>query len=200
MHLPKTEYHLIATDDTIYSTDYAERIVRLMDSRSDLVFVSGNCPGCRSNAPRGAGRFVRNSVFNKLMWNGYYPEQMGYESVILYEANRKAYNNDIIHDALFDHVRPLGADHKFYEFGASMKVLGYHPLFVFGRFLRYFLTGSTTGRKGAMYMLYYYLFYNAKEGIDGYDRLYSKEITSFIRKKQTERIKNEFLRRIPFLK
>ncbi len=186
--LRKTDYHMIGTDDTSYPPDYAEKIISFMDSNQSIAVVSGNYTEYKHAMPHGAGRFIRNSFFEKTIWNGYYPEQMGYESAILYEASHCGYSYYVMGDAKFEHLRPLGETHKFYEFGASMRTLGYHPVFAFGRFLKYFITGEITGRLGATYMLYYYLTYTPKSV--GYDRMYDKNIRQYIRKNQVQRLKN----------
>ena len=185
--LQKTTYHMIATDDTIYANDYVEKIISYMDSNPDVVIVSGNYNKFRTIAPHGAGRLIKNSFFEKTCWHGYYPEQMGYESAILYEASRCGYSYTVLNQARFEHTRPLGTIHKFYEYGGSMRTLGYHPMFVLARFLNSFITGNATGRKGALYMLYYYLTYNPKS--EGYDSMYSEEIRRYISKRQTQRLK-----------
>ena len=68
-----------------------------------------------------------------------------------------------------------------------MRTLGYHPLFVLGRFLLYLLTGKPIGRVGAVYMLYHYLSYSPKK--EGYDSLYDEKTRQFIRDVQFRRIK-----------
>jgi glycosyltransferase involved in cell wall biosynthesis len=191
--LLKTDYHMIATDDTIYPPDYAEKIISFMDSNQSVAVASGNYTEYKHVMPHGAGRFTRNSFFEKTIWHGYYPEQMGYESAILYEASHCGYSYIVRRDAKFEHIRPLGVTHKFYEFGASMRTLGYHPIFALGRFLKYFITGEITGRLGATYMLYYYLTYTAKSV--GYDRMYDKNIRQYIRENQVQRLKNVIFRR-----
>lgn len=184
--LPDTEYHMIATDDTIYEKDYAEKILMLMDADSSLAVASGDYAGQDAHAPHGAGRFVKNSFFNK--HHGLYPEKMGYESLMLYSASKHGFRSLIVKDARFVHLRPLGKNHNFYQFGASMRTLGYHPFFVLGRFLKYFLTGKPIGRKGSLYMLYYYLSYRPKQA--GYDSMHSEEMRKYIRKIQLQRIKD----------
>ncbi|MDQ6864629.1 MAG: glycosyltransferase family 2 protein [Thermoproteota archaeon] len=190
--LQKADYHMIATDDTLYPRDYAERIISYMDSNPSVAITSGNYTEYKHVMPHGAGRFIRNSFFEKTIWHGYYPEQMGYESAILYEASHCGYSYFVIGDAKFEHLRPLGETHKFYEFGASMRTLGYHPIFALGRFLKYLVTGEVTGRLGAIYMLYYYLTYSPKSG--GYDRMYDKNLRHHIRENQVQRLKNIILR------
>lgn len=188
--LQKVDYHLIATDDSVYSKDYAEKIIAHMDSHPNVAIVSGNYTKYKPVMPHGAGRFVRNSFFERAYWHGYYPEKMGYESAILYEANHRGYVYSVLNDARFEHTKPLGRSHKFIEFGASMQTLGYHPLFALARFLKYFVTGSVTGRIGALYMLYYYLTYKPKS--EGYDSMYSEKIRKYVRKKQVDRLKKMF--------
>jgi glycosyltransferase involved in cell wall biosynthesis len=189
--LRKTDYHMIATDDTIYPSDYAKKIISYMDSNPSVAIASGSYSNYRPIMPHGAGRFIRNAFFDETIWHGYYPEQMGYESAILYEADQCGYTYIVLGDAKFEHIRPLGETHKFYEFGASMRTLGYHPAFALGRFLKYFVTGEVTGRLGAVYMLYYYLTYSSKSV--GYDRMYDENIRHYIREKQVQRLKNMIL-------
>jgi glycosyltransferase involved in cell wall biosynthesis len=185
-NLVETDYHMIGTDDTIYTKDYAEKIITFMDRNKDYAVVSGNFGGVGYKTPRGAGRFVRNSFF----YNEYhhYPEKMGYESAILIASRKNGYKEAILKEAKFEHTRPLGQDHHFYEFGASMRTLGYHPLFAFGRFFLYFGTSKPIGRVGALYMLYYYLSYKPK--LEGYDSLYPDDIRKFTRKTQIDKIKS----------
>ncbi len=184
--LVETDYHMIGTDDTIYTEDYAEKIITFMDRNKDYAVVSGNFGGTSYKTPRGAGRFVRNSFFYKEY--DHYPEKMGYESAILIASRKNGYKETILKEAKFEHTRPLGQNHHFYEFGASMRTLGYHPLFAFGRFFLYFGTSKPIGRVGALYMLYYYLSYKPK--LEGYDSLYPDDIRKFTRKTQIEKIKS----------
>ena len=185
-NLVETDYHMIGTDDTIYTQDYAEKIITFMDRNKDYAVVSGNFGGVGYKTPRGAGRFVRNSFFYDEYHH--YPEKMGYESAILIASRKNGYKETILKEAKFEHTRPLGQDHHFYEFGASMRTLGYHPLFAFGRFFLYFGTSKPIGRVGALYMLYYYLSYKPK--LEGYDSLYPDDIRKFTRKTQIDKIKS----------
>ena len=184
--LPHTTYHLIATDDTIYSPGYAKQLVDFMDKNTDIAIASGNYTKYVPEKPHGAGRFVRNTFFEQTQWGGLYPELMGYESAILYESERMGYHYAIMIGAKYQHSRPLGTHHKFYEFGASMKTLGYHPVFVWGRFAKYLATGEMTGRMGAFNMIYYYLTYKPKTV--GYDRLYDDQLRKFVREIQKRRM------------
>ena len=184
--LAHTTYHMIATDDTTYPPGYAKELVDFMDGNSSIAITSGNYTKYVPDKPHGAGRFVRNSFFEQTHWGGLYPELMGYESAILYESERLGHRYTILPDDKFHHSRPLGTHHKFYEFGASMKTLGYHPIFVWGRFAKYLATGEVTGRVGAFNMMYYYLSYKPKSV--GYDRLYDVQLRRFVREIQKRRM------------
>jgi len=184
--LTPATYHMIATDDTTYPPEYARDMVDFMDANSSIAVASGNYTKYVPEKPHGAGRFVRNSFFEQTQWGGLYPELMGYESAILYESERLGYRYATLTEARFQHSRPLGKHHKFYEFGASMKTLGYHPIFVWGRFAKYLATGEVTGRIGAFNMLYYYLSYKPK--MVGYDRLYGDQLRRFVRETQKRRM------------
>ncbi|HKU84323.1 MAG TPA: glycosyltransferase family A protein [Candidatus Nitrosocosmicus sp.] len=184
--LSETDYHMIATDDTIYDRDYAEKIITFMDDNINYAVVSGNFDDSSYRTPRGAGRFVRNSFFYKEYIQ--YPEKMGYESAILIASRKNGYKETILKEAKFEHTRPLGQNHHFYEFGASMRTLGYHPLFALGRFFLYFGTSKPIGRVGALYMLYYYISYKPK--LEGYDSMYPDDIRKYTRKTQIEKIKS----------
>ena len=186
--LEKTDYHMISTDDTQYEEFYAEKIMRKMDEDKIIAISSGNYDNNSYATPHGAGRFVRNSFFNSVL--GQYPEKMGYESVILQMSLYHGFKNLVNNNARFSHTRQLGSNHHFYEFGASMRTLGYHPLFVLGRFMQCFLTGKPIGRMGAIQMLYYYLSYKPKQV--GYDSMYDPEIRQAIRIRQKTRIKQIF--------
>jgi glycosyltransferase involved in cell wall biosynthesis len=185
-NLQETDYHMIGTDDTIYEKNYAEKIITFMDNNKNYAIVSGNFDDNNYKTPHGAGRFVRNTFFNSIY--GKYPEKMGYESAVLISAKKNGYDYTNLSEIKFEHTRPLGQDHHFYEFGASMRTLGYHPLFALGRFLMYFSTNKPIGRLGAMYMLYHYLFYRPKD--NGYDSMYPEDMRKFTRKIQSNRIKS----------
>jgi glycosyltransferase involved in cell wall biosynthesis len=185
-NLEDTDYHMIATDDTIYENDYARKIISVMDNNHNLVVVSGCYDENSYEKPHGAGRFVRNSFFYKV--HNLYPEKMGYESLILITAKKNKLDYKILKEARFEHTRQLGQNHHFYEFGASMRTLGYHPLFALGRFFLYFGTSKPIGRVGALYMLYHYISYKPK--LEGYDSMYPDDIRKFTRKTQIEKIKS----------
>jgi len=184
-NLVDTDYHMIASDDCTYEKDYAHKIVSYMDKNQDTVFASGNYEKSKYNVPRGSGRFVRSTYFNE--FHEFYPERMGYETVILYEAEMVGYNYAVLDHAKYTHNRALGTNHGFSETGPIMKILGYHPLFAFNRFLVYFVSGSPIGRIGAIRMLYDFVFY--KPHRNTFDTVYRKELRDHIRKKQFKKLR-----------
>jgi glycosyltransferase involved in cell wall biosynthesis len=184
LKLKLTDYHMIAPDDAEYEENYCEKIIRCMDSDPSVVIASGNYDINEYSMPRGAGRLIRNSFFFSL--HSYYPEKMGYETLIFYSAIQNNFKYKVIPEARFVHTRVLGSNHHFYEFGASMRTLGYHPLFVLGRFIKYVCSGKPIGRLGSIYMLYHYLSYRPKER--GYDSMFDADTRKNIRRIQTKRI------------
>lgn len=188
MNLEQTDYHMIATDDTQYEIQYAEKILNYFSSNSLVAIASGNYDKVIYSAPHGAGRFVNNAFFSDHM--KYYPEKMGYESAVLYVALKNGFKCIVVPDARFIHTRKLGTEHHFYEFGASMRTLGYHPIFAIGRFLQYFVSGKPIGRIGAINMLYYYISYKPKHA--GYDSMYDPVTRKAIRNIQKRRIVQKF--------
>ena len=192
--LTKTDYHMIAMDNTIYPKYYAQKIISYMDANPRFAIVSGSYTEYTSTLPLWTGRFIRNSFFEVTCWSGYYPEQMGYESAVLYEASRCGYSQRVLDDIKFENIGPLGETEKLHEFGASMRTLGFHPLFVFAKFLKYFKTGRIGCRRGSVYMLYYYLNYQPK--FDGYERMYNQNLRRHIRSHQIRSLKDVFYRRL----
>lgn len=179
--LAKTDYHMISADDILYNSDYVETLLSEMEQNKSLAVTSGRLSDHKTAMPRGAGRLVRNTFFA-----GPYPEKMGYESWIVHKAMIEGKKVKVIYLAIGEHVRPLGANHHFYEFGASMKALGYHPLFVLGRFGLYLLTGYPIGRLGALYMLYYYLKFKPQK--DGYKSMHDQDFRKQVSRLQIKRM------------
>jgi len=184
LKLKSTDYHMIAPDDAEYEENYCQKIIRQMDSDPSIVIASGNYDINEYTMPRGAGRLIRNSFF--FSFYSYYPEKMGYETIIFYSALQNNFKYKVIPEARFVHKRTLGSNHHFYEFGASMRTLGYHPAFVLGRFLKYLLSGKPIGRIGSIHMLYHYLSYKPKE--KGYDSMFDADTRKNIKRMQTKRI------------
>lgn len=185
--LPKCDYHLIATDDIIPESRYVEKLLKALENER-LAIVSGTYrTDMIIESPHGAGRMVRNDFFQYTMWRGRYPEKMGYESAIVYEAMRLGYTCRNLGSAYFDHTRRIGKNHKFRNFGAGMKTLDYHPLFVLGRFAVYFARGKPLGRVGACQMFWSYL--KAKPDAEGFNSKLDPRLRAYIRSTQLKSIR-----------
>jgi hypothetical protein len=176
---------MISSDDAQYELQYAENIIKYMDSDPLIAVASGEYKNDTSDKPRGSGRFVRNDFFDSVL--NYYPERIGYESAILYIALKNCLKCELIHEARYIHARQLGSNHHFHDWGQSMRSLGYHPLFAFFRFVKYLLLGKPIGRLGALRMFYCYLAY--KPRAEGYDSMYDSELRKFVRLTQLKRMK-----------
>jgi hypothetical protein len=117
---------------------------------------------------------------------------IGFESAVLYQARRYGYEIKVLDEARYEHVRPLGKKHSFWTFGAAMKAMGWHPLYVLGRFGFCFVTGKPIGRIGALRMLKAYMTFNPKEN-SGYNSPYDKDFRDYMRSRQLGRVRR-FLR------
>lgn len=132
LQLVDTDYHVIATEDSSYHVLYAERILEVM--KDENVFA---CSGVYDNiipkVPNGIGRFVRQSMFRWLTWNGKYPYQCGFESAILYDALTRGHKLKVCKDAYCYHHRKLGTNHGFKEFVMADILLGHSKEYIIGR-------------------------------------------------------------------
>src|SRR6185437_2225184 len=182
--LKETDFHMIATDDTVYEKDYAQKLLKFLDNNHNIVISSGNYDDNKYLAPHGAGRFINNKFFKKIE---FYPEIIGYETFILHAARYHGYDYAVVHTARFEHARKLGSDHNFYDWGQSMRALGYHPLFVLCRCIIYFIKDKPIGRWGSLIILYKYLTYRPKK--EGYYSLFQKDIRDYVRNTQLNNLK-----------
>lgn len=190
-----TGYHLIATDDTQYPPDYIETLINYMENVNPKCAVASGeyNDKARSRDPHGAGRLVKNQFFYNHVENCRYPDRIGYESWLLFRAALAGYECGVVPNARFNHVRPLGANHKFREFGSSMKALGYHPLYAIGRCGLALLRGGSTGRIGSLYMLYYYLTFQGSELLGSYNSFYDRDTRAAIRAYTRKKILSSLL-------
>jgi glycosyltransferase involved in cell wall biosynthesis len=180
------DYHMIGAGDTVFEKGYAETILNKMEDRPELAICSGHHGKKRIAQPHGGGRFVRQSFFYKYYEK--YPEQMGYETEIIYRALINGYEIAVVNDAMFDHTDQLGHKHNFQEFGAIMKSLGYHPLYVLGRCALEIVKNDNIGRKGTLNMLWAYLSFKPQK--TGYFTVFPQEERKKIRNLQYNEIKN----------
>lgn len=133
----QARYFMVSGDDCIYPVKYAGYIVERMDADSRIVVASGDVVGCGHPdvTPRGSGRFVRISFLQEV--GGCFPVFYGYEAWILKKALQLGYRVQNFADVRFEHCRDFGVDHGFRDWGPAMLCLGYHPLEVLYRCLRY---------------------------------------------------------------
>jgi len=155
------DFHMVGAGDLIYEKDYAEKLVKEFEKNPKLVICSGDHFPFKTKNPHGGGRFVRQSFFFKNYDR--YLEIMGYETEILYRAISNNKISKICKNVKMIHSERLGHGHNFEEFGKSMKSLGYHPLYVIGRFCVEFLKNDNIGKKGSINMLLNYISYKPEE-------------------------------------
>ncbi len=180
------DYHLIAAGDSIFSQDYAEKIITKMSSNPRIAIASGIYGKQRIDFPHGAGRFVKQSFFFKFYDK--YPEKIGYETETVYRALINNYEIAVFKDAKFEHAEKLGHKHNFIEWGQSMKAMGYHPLYVLGRCFLELAKNDNIGRKGSLNMLWNYLTFKPQKS--GYFTLFSQDVRHQIREIQSREIKH----------
>ncbi|MEE9459198.1 MAG: glycosyltransferase family A protein [Candidatus Bathyarchaeia archaeon] len=134
----ETRYTMISGDDCIYPSDYNEFLIDKMENNPKMVVTSGDINNIIPDAtPRGSGRIIRNSFFKKI--GNKYPPYYGYEGWILHKALQLGYEIQNFTELRYEHLRPLGKEHKFTDWGLAMKCLGYHPLEVLYRCVKYVL-------------------------------------------------------------
>jgi glycosyltransferase involved in cell wall biosynthesis len=186
------DFHMIGAGDCIFEKTYAEKILQNFSKEPNLVICSGDFRNGKSRVPHGAGRFIKQEFF----FSNYkeYPDIIGYESEIIARGKLKNYSVKIFNDIVFEHVDKLGHSHNFSEFGQGMRALGYHPLYVFGRFgLEFFGTGEI-GAKGALNMIWKYITYRPEK--TGYYSQFPKEFRKEMKKYQWEMIKKFLIKKI----
>jgi glycosyltransferase involved in cell wall biosynthesis len=174
------EYHMIGAGDVSFEHDYAKKILEKMDEDKDVVVASGDYEPFTSQSPHGAGRFVRQTFFDKIYEDGKYPLTIGYESETLVRVLMESKKAKIYNDVVFNHLDELGHGHNFSEFGWSMRALGYHPLWSLSRCL---VDIKRLGLKGSFGMFKSYITYKPQP--TGYYSQFSPEIRNFMRNYQS---------------
>jgi glycosyltransferase involved in cell wall biosynthesis len=133
-----TEYFMISGDDCSYPKQYAQTLISRMMSQPRVAVSSGHPRSKRylseEHSPSGSGRMIKSSFWKTV--GGRYPIRAGWETWLLYKAQEKGAAVKLFDDLNFEHVRPRGTIHQFTYWGAAMHVLGYHPLYAFGRIAR----------------------------------------------------------------
>lgn len=182
----ETKYTLITGDDCIYPDNYAEFILSEMERDPRLVVASGDIEGYIQNvAPRGSGRFVRNSFFEKI--GGRYPPYYGYESWILHKALQLGYRIQNFSRLRYKHLRILGKKHGFRYWGLAMKCLGYHALEVVYRCIKYALVDRRLPLSYFTVLWDYFIRpFTLKD--DPYFQYFNDELRRFIGKRQKRNV------------
>ena len=188
------DYLFIGSDDTIFPLHYVQTLIEEMGKHPELVITSGS-RGIRSfqdtiPLPEGAGRFIRNSFFAMLGYR--HPPYYGYESWILYKALQLGYEIKKLDYLRYEHLRQFGTGHKFVEYGAGMRCLGYHPAYVIARSLKNIFTGVTgIPVKYSLQMVWDYIN-AAKYKDDPYFHYYEPELRRYVRQLQKKKLLSLF--------
>jgi len=183
------EYMMISGDDCVYPRDYCEYILKQMDMDRNLAVASGDIEGARHPdvAPRGAGRFIRISFLNEI--GGRFPPYYGYEGWILQKALQLGYSIQNYPSIRYRHLREMGGQHGFKDWGLAMKCLGYHPLEILYRCVKYVLMDRRVSVR-YLKVLWDYFIYSSVAGAkrDPYYRFFDEEVRSYTHDKQKRRM------------
>lgn len=189
------DYHFITADDCLFPQNYVGFLLDRFDEDSKLVVASGTrglrIRAAEENLPEGAGRLVQQSFFNAV--GGRYPPKYGYESWVLYKALQQVYHVNKFLDLRYSHSRKFGSQHRFVEYGAMMRCLGYYPPYALARSVRNILRGSGEFPLGAsVRMLIDYLFadyvYRGDPYYVNYDQYYDRGFRGFVSSLQKRKL------------
>ena len=181
------DYHFITADDCIFPPSYVSFLLGHFEEDPKLAVASGTrglrIRAAEENLPEGAGRLVRQSFFQAV--GGRYPPKYGYESWVLYKALQQGYHVNKFIDLKYAHSRKFGSQHRFVEYGAMMRCLGYYPPYALARSVRNILRGSGEFPVGAsVRMLIDYLFadlvYRGDPYYVGYGQYYDRDFRGFV--------------------
>lgn len=186
----KSEYMLISGDDCVYPPHYAAYILVRMNRDHRIVIASGDIEGILHPdvTPRGSGRFVRTRFFHEI--GGHFPLYYGYEGWIFQKALQLGYSIKNYPDIRYHHLREMGRQHRFKDWGLAMKCLGYHPLEVLYRYIRYVLIDHRVP-VGCTRVLWDYFIQPLTVKEDPYYHFFDKDVRTYIREKQKRRIVHE---------
>jgi glycosyltransferase involved in cell wall biosynthesis len=180
------KFFMIASHDCIFEKQYSEKILTEMRLDEKLVVASGDYSTSKNVFPRGAGRFIRQSFFDKYFQK--FPDRFRHESLIVWRAIIEDYKIKNIHEARYKHEEQLGHKHNFVTWGIAMKNVGYYPPYAVGRCLVNFLKNKEIGRKGSLKMLLAYISHNSSHNHNE-NNLTEKEIKMKIKEYQKKLIK-----------
>jgi glycosyltransferase involved in cell wall biosynthesis len=183
----RPKYIMISGDDCFYPERYAEELINRMSKDERIVIASGEIQGVSKPdvTPRGSGRFIRTSFLDKI--GGRFPPYYGYEGWILQKALQLGYFVKNYADLKFQHLRRLGDKHKFKDWGLAMKCLGYHPLEVLYRCIKYPLVDRRVS-VGYLRVLWDYFIQPSVAKGDPYYNFFEEDLREYIREKQKSRM------------
>jgi glycosyltransferase involved in cell wall biosynthesis len=183
----RPEYILISGDDCFYPKEYTEELINRMSEDERIVIASGEIQGVHKPdvTPRGSGRFIRASFLDKI--GGCFPPYYGYEGWILQKALQLGYSVKNYADLKFQHLRRLGDKHGFKDWGLAMKCLGYHPLEVLYRCIKYPLIDRRVS-VGYLRVLWDYFIQPSVAKDDPYYHFFKEDLREYIKEKQRGRV------------
>ncbi len=183
----QAEYMMISGDDCEYPPCYAEYILVRMNRDHRIVIASGDIERAfhPDVTPRGSGRFVRTGFFEEI--GGQFPPYYGYEGWILQKALQLGYSIRNYPNIRYRHLREMGKQHRFVDWGLAMKCLGYHPLEVLYRCIKYVLVDHRVP-VGYMRVLWDYFIKPLTIRRDPYYHFFDEDVRAYIREKQKLRV------------
>jgi glycosyltransferase involved in cell wall biosynthesis len=183
----RLEYIMISGDDCFYSPEYAECILSHMNEENRVAIASGDIQGAHKPdiTPRGSGRFIRVSFLNKI--GGRFPPYYGYEGWIMQKALQLGFSAKNFHSITFNHLRELGEKHKFKDWGLAMKCLGYHPLEVLYRCIKYPLVDRRVSVRYLRVLWDYFIQPLLAKG-DSYYSFFEGDLRKFVWEGQKQRM------------
>jgi len=184
------EYCMITGDDCIYPSDYAAKLLKIMDCDPALVIASGGWNMKASpdmmRLPQGAGRVVRECFMKTI--GGRYPERYGWEAWLLYKAMQMGYRVLALRELRYTHARAYSGTQTF-NWGRGMQTLGYDVLFVLARLAKNMLSRSEPLDPSAnLTMLAGYL--SGFLPTSDYSKPFDSDLREFIRQSQHIRMVN----------
>jgi hypothetical protein len=155
-----------------------------------IVVASGDIEGTLNPdvTPRGSGRFIRTRFFNEI--GDHFPPYYGYEGWILQKASQLGYSTKNYPDIRYRHLREMGKQHRFRDWGLAMKCLGYHPLEVLYRCVKYVLIDHRVPL-GYAHVLWDYFIQPLTVKGDPYYHFFDEDLRTYIREKQKRKIIHE---------
>lgn len=133
------DYIMITGADCVYPEYYVKLLVNRMNNEN-YVLASGVYNGMNVDHVSGSGRIIERNFLG--MYGGWYPVIYGWEDDIIFYARRKGYRSGSFKDIKFEHLRKLGSNIDYYDYGIAVKALEYSKLRVIGRGLKYLVNNG----------------------------------------------------------